>query len=130
MGARDVLRKPFNCEEFVMVLTLTLNTYDLPREVCIRRPMTERLSRRLEDLRRLIAGIHQRPNRISRIQEQVPALRELNDKRLAILEGFLDRIWQRAKMADARLDMAQQRLIVMRQKSREGCLRRITCENA
>jgi hypothetical protein len=46
------------------------------------------------------------------------------------LEGFLDRIWQRAKMAEARLDMAQQRLIVMRQKSREGCLRRITCENA
>jgi DNA-binding response OmpR family regulator len=33
MGAHDVLRKPFNCEEFVMVLTLTLNTYDLPREV-------------------------------------------------------------------------------------------------
>jgi hypothetical protein len=72
MGAHDVLRKPFNSEEFVMVLTLALNTYDLTREVAIRRPMTERLSRRLEDLRRLIAGIHQRPNRISRIQSKSP----------------------------------------------------------
>ena len=31
MGADDVLRKPFNREEFVTALTLALNTYDLAR---------------------------------------------------------------------------------------------------
>jgi hypothetical protein len=33
-------------------------------------------------------------------------------------------------MAEARLDVAQQRLIVMQQESREGFLKRIACENA
>ena len=31
IGADDVLRKPFNREEFVTALTLALNTYDLAR---------------------------------------------------------------------------------------------------
>ena len=49
MGAHDVLRKPFNREEFVTALTLALNTYDLAREVRIRRLMAKRLSNQVED---------------------------------------------------------------------------------
>jgi FixJ family two-component response regulator len=128
MGAHDVLRKPFNREEFLTVLTLALNTYDLAREVRVRRSITARLSRRVENLRRLIAGSHERPNRIRRIQERVAASRELNDKSLASLETSLDRLWQHANMAQARLDVAQHRLLMMQQASREGFLKRITCE--
>ena len=54
MGADNVLRKPFNRDEFVTALTLALRTYDLAREVRIRRLMTERLSKRVEILKRLI----------------------------------------------------------------------------
>ena len=43
MGAHDVLRKPFNREEFITALTLALNTYALAREVRTRRLMTARL---------------------------------------------------------------------------------------
>jgi FixJ family two-component response regulator len=130
MGAHDVLRKPFNRQEFLTVLTLALHTYGLAREVRTRRLMTERLSKRVENLKRLIVDSHHRPNTISRIQEQVSASRELNGKSLASLESSLDRLWQHAKMAEARLDTAQQRLLVMQQESREGFLKRIACENA
>jgi DNA-binding response OmpR family regulator len=87
MGADDVLRKPFHREEFVTALTLALNNYDLAREVRIRRRMTERLSRRVDDLKRLIADSHQRPNSIRRIQEQVAVSRHLTGKSLASLES-------------------------------------------
>jgi FixJ family two-component response regulator len=130
MGAHDVLQKPFNREAFLTALTLALNTYDLAREVRTRRFMTERLSKRVENLKQLIADSHQRPNTIRRIQEQVSASRELNGKSLASLESSLDRLWQHAKMAEARLDVAQQRLIMMQHESHEGFLKRIACENA
>jgi FixJ family two-component response regulator len=125
MGAHDVLRKPFNREEFLTVLTLALHTYDLAREVRVRRSLTERLSQRVAALRRLIADSHQRPNRIRRIQAQVAASRELNDKSLASLESSLDRLLQHANMAQARLDVAQQRLMMNQQESRDGFLKRI-----
>jgi FixJ family two-component response regulator len=127
MGAHDVLRKPFNREEFLTVLMLALNTYDLAREVRIRRLITERLSKRLEDLKRLIADSHQRTNTIKRIQGKVSTSRELNRKSLASLESSLDRLWQHARIAEARLDVAQQRLIVMQQETRAGFLKRIAC---
>ena len=130
MGADDVLRKPFNREDFVTALTLALNTYDLAREVRIRRLMTERLSRRVEGLKRLIADSHQRPNSIRRIQEQVSASRQLTAHSLVSLESSLDRLWQHAQMTEARLDVAQQRLIVRQQESRAGILKRIACNNA
>jgi FixJ family two-component response regulator len=129
MGAHDVLRKPFNREEFITALTLALHTYDLAREVRIRRLLTERLSKRVEALKRLIVDSHQRPNTIRRIQEQVASSRELNRKSLASLESSLDRLWQHANMAEARLDVAQQRLLVMQQESRDGILKRFACQN-
>jgi FixJ family two-component response regulator len=125
MGAHDVLHKPFNREEFVTVVTLALNTYALAREVRIRRLMTERLSKRVAALRRLIADSHQRPNTVKRIQGIVSTSRELNRKSLASLESSLDRLWQHANMAQARLDVAQQRLMVNQQESRDGFLKRI-----
>jgi hypothetical protein len=55
----------------------------------------------------------------------VAASRELNDKSLASLETSLDRLWQHANMAQARLDVAQRRLIVNQQERRDGLLKRI-----
>jgi FixJ family two-component response regulator len=130
MGADDVLQKPFNREEFVTALTLALNTYDLAREVRIRRLMTERLSKRMEALKQFIAESHQRPNTIRRIQAQVSASRQLTAKSLASLESSLDRLWQHANMAEARLDVAQQRLIVTQQESHASILKRIACDRA
>jgi FixJ family two-component response regulator len=130
MGADDVLRKPFNREEFLTVLMLALNTYDLAREVRIRRLMTQRLSKRVEDVKRLIADSHQRSNSIRRIQEQVAASRHLTSKSLASLESSLDRLWQHANMEEARLEVAQQRLFVTQQQTRAGFLKRIACETA
>src|SRR5688500_12856140 len=92
MGADDVLRKPFNREGFVTALTLALNTYELAREVRIRRLMTQRLSKRLEGVKQLIAESYQRPNNIRRIQGIVSTSRELNSKSLASLESSLDRL--------------------------------------
>jgi DNA-binding NtrC family response regulator len=129
MGADDVLRKPFNREGFLTALTLALNAYDLAREVRIRRLITQRLSKRVEDVKRLIAASHQRPNSIRRIQERVSSSRHLTAESLASLESSLDRLWQRANMEEARLDVAQQRLIVMQQQSREGILKRIACHH-
>jgi two-component system, NtrC family, C4-dicarboxylate transport response regulator DctD len=37
MGAHDVLQKPFHRKEFVTVLTVAVTTYDLAREVRVRR---------------------------------------------------------------------------------------------
>jgi FixJ family two-component response regulator len=125
MGAYDVLRKPFNREEFLMVLTLALNTYDRAREVRIRRLMTARLSKRVEELKHLIADGRQRPNMIGHIHPQVSASRKLTGKSVVSLESSLYRLWQHANMAQARLDIAQQELIVMQQESREGLLKRI-----
>jgi hypothetical protein len=102
-----------------------LNTYDLAREVRIRRLMTERLSKQVTALRRLIADSHQRPNTIKRIQGIVSTSRELNGKSLASLESSLDRLRQHANMAQARLEVAQQRLMVNEQESRDGFLKRI-----
>jgi DNA-binding NtrC family response regulator len=124
MGAQDVLRKPFNREEFLTVLTLALNTYDLAREVRIRRLMTERLSKRLEGLKQLIAESYQRPNTIKRIQGIVSTSRELNSQSIATLERSLDGFCQHARMAEARLDVAQQRLLMLQQQSREDFLKR------
>jgi FixJ family two-component response regulator len=107
LGAHDVLRKPFNREEFLTALTLALHTYDLAREVRIRRLMTERLSKRVAALRRLITDGHERPNTIKRIQGMVSTSREVNDRSLVSLESSLDRLWQHANMAQARLDVAQ-----------------------
>ncbi len=129
MGAHDVLRKPFQREDFLSVVTAALNLYRLSREVRTRRFITERLSKRVETLKRLIADSHQRPNTMERIQETVSASRELNDKSLAGLQGSLDRLWQHAKMADARLSVAQQRLNVMQEESRKGFLKRFACEH-
>jgi FixJ family two-component response regulator len=130
MGAHDVLRKPFNREEFLTVLMLALNTYDLAREVRIRRLITERLSQQVENLKRLIAESYQRPNTIKRIQGIVSTSRQLKHKSLTSLESSLDRLWQHANMAQARLDVAQQRLIVNQQERRDGLLKRIPCQNA
>jgi DNA-binding response OmpR family regulator len=125
MGADDVLRKPFHREELVTALTLALNISDLAREVRIRRLMTERLSRRVEDLKRLIADSHQRPNTIKRIEGLVSASRQRNGKSLTSLESSLDRLWKQANRAHARLDVAQHRLLVKQQESREGVLKRV-----
>jgi two-component system, NtrC family, C4-dicarboxylate transport response regulator DctD len=130
LGAHDVLQKPFNREEFLTALTLALHTYDLAREVRIRRLMTERLSKRVAALRRLITDSHERPNTIKRIQGIVSTSREVNDRSLVSLESSLDRLWQHANMAQARLDVAQQRLIVNQQERRDGLLKRIACYNA
>jgi FixJ family two-component response regulator len=126
MGAHDVLQKPFHREEFLTVLTLALNTYDLAREVRLRRLMTERLSKQVEILKRLIAESYQRPNTIKRIQGIISTSRQLKHKSLASLETSLDRLWQHANMAQARLDVAQQHLLAMQQQSRAGFLKRIT----
>src|SRR5678815_679075 len=124
MGAHDVLPKPFNREEFITALTLALNTYALAREVRTRRLMTGRLSKRVADIKRLIAEGQGRPNTIRRIQEQVSASRQLNIKSVATLESSLDRLWHRAQMAQARLDEAQQRLLIRQQENIEACLKR------
>jgi hypothetical protein len=76
-------------------------------------------------LKRLIADSHQRPNTIKRIEGLVSASRHRNSTSLASLESSLDRLWRHANMAEARLDVAQQRLIVMQQQSREGVLKRV-----
>jgi DNA-binding NtrC family response regulator len=125
MGADDVLRKPFHREELVTALTLAFNISDLAREVRIRRLLTERLSRRVDDLKRLIADSHQRPNTIKRIEGLVSASRQRNSTSLASLESSLDRLWKQANMAQARLDVAQHRLVVKQQESREGVLKRV-----
>ena len=124
MGAHDVLRKPFNREEFITALTLALNTYTLAREVRTRRLMTGRLSKRVADIKRLIAEGQERPNTIRRIQEQVSASRQLNIKSVVTLESSLDRLWQSAQMAQARLEEAQQRLLIRQQETIEACLKR------
>jgi FixJ family two-component response regulator len=127
MGAQDVLQKPFNRQQFLTVLTVALETYQLAREVRGRLLLTERLGKRLEGLKQLIADSHQRPNTIKRIQGIVSTSRELNGKSLSSLESSLDRLWHYAKLAEARLDVAQQRLIVRQQESHDGVLKRIAC---
>jgi FixJ family two-component response regulator len=129
MGADDVLRKPFTREEFLTALTLALHTYDLAREVRIRRLMTERLTQQVEHLKRLITESYQRPNTIKGIQGIVSTSRQLKHKSLTSLESSLDRLWHHANMAQARLDVAQQRLIVNQQERRDGLLKRIACHN-
>jgi hypothetical protein len=124
-----VLQKPFNRQEFLTVLTAALETYTLAREVRIRRLMTERLGKRMEGLKRLIEDSWQRPNTIRRIQKQVSTSRQLTGKSLASLETSLDRLWQYANLAQARLDVAQQRLIVRQQASRDSWLKRIACQH-
>ena len=124
MGAHDVLRKPFNREEFITALTLALNTYTLAREVRTRRLVTVRLSKRVANIKRLIAESQARPNTIRRIQEQVSASRQLNIKSVATLESSLDRLWRSAQMAQARLEEAQQRLLIRQQENIERCLKR------
>ena len=42
-------------------------------------------------------------------------------------QSSLDRLWQYAKVAQARLDMAQQRLVAVQIQSREGLVNRIAC---
>ena len=91
--------------------------------------MTERLSRRIEALKRLITDSQQRPNTIKRIQQQVSTSRELSGKSLVSLEASLDRLWQHAHMAEERLNVAQQHLIVMQQESHAGLLKRIACQH-
>jgi FixJ family two-component response regulator len=127
MGAQDVLQKPFHREEFVTALTLALTTYHLAREVRSHRLHTERLSKRLESLKQLIAESHQRPNTIKRIEGIVSTSRQLNGKSLASLESSLDRLWQHTRLAQARLDTAQQRLLAVQHQSRESFLKRMAC---
>jgi hypothetical protein len=87
--------------------------------------MTERLSKQVEILRRLIAESYQRPNTIKRIESIISTSRQLKNKSLASLETSLDRLWQDADMAQARLDVAQQQVLAMQQQSRAGFLKRI-----
>jgi FixJ family two-component response regulator len=128
MGAHDVLQKPFNREAFLTVLTLALNTYDLAREVRTRRLIMERLSKRIEALMQVIADSHQRPTTNKGIQWIVPAWRELHSSSVDDLERSLEQLCQHADMAQACLDVAQHRLIVKQQESREGFLKRIVSE--
>lgn len=128
MGAHDVLQKPFNREAFLTVLTLALNTYDLAREVRTRRLITERLSKRVDHLKRVIADRHQRPTPNKGIQGTVPASQELDSNSLEDVERSLDQLCQHADMAEARLDVARQRLIVKEQETREGFLKRIASD--
>jgi hypothetical protein len=78
-------------------------------------------------LKRLIADSHQRPNTIKRIEGLVSASRHRNSTSLASLESSLDRLWKQANMAQARLDVAQHRLVVKQQESCEGVLKRVAC---
>jgi hypothetical protein len=82
----------------------------------------------LKGLKQLIAESYQRPHTIKRIQGIVSTSRELNLKSLTSLESSFDRLWQYANLAEARLDVAQQRLSVRQQDSRDGLLKRIACE--
>ena len=128
MGAHDVLQKPFNREAFLTVLTLALNTYDLAREVRTRRLIMERLSKRVDHLKRVIADWHQSPTTNKSIQGIVPASRELHSNSLDNLKRSLHQLCEHANMAEARLNVARQRLIVKQQESHEGFLKRIASE--
>ncbi|WP_447987369.1 response regulator [Nitrospira sp. Nam74] len=101
-GAHDVLPKPFNRGEFVTALTLALKIYDLGREVRIRRLLTERLSKRVDNLKRLIVDSQQRPNQHTCIQEIVSVSRQLNAQSVAALETSLERLCEHTNMAQAR----------------------------
>ncbi|HKN88268.1 MAG TPA: response regulator [Nitrospiraceae bacterium] len=129
MGAHDVLQKPFNREAFLTVLTLALNTYELAREVRTRRLITERLSKRVDHLKRVIADPHQRPTMNKGIEGTIRASRELYRNSLSSLESSLDQLCQHADMAEARLHVARQRLIVKQQEAREGFLKRIVSKS-
>jgi hypothetical protein len=81
----------------------------------------------LESLKQLIADSHQRPNTIKRIEGIVSTSRDVNGKSLASLESSLDRLWQHTRLAQARLDTAQQRLLAVQRQSRESILKRMAC---
>jgi hypothetical protein len=79
-------------------------------------------------LKRVIADHHQRPTTNKGIQGIVPASRELHSNNLDGLERSLEQLCQHADMAQARLDVARQRLTVKQQETREGFLKRIASD--
>jgi FixJ family two-component response regulator len=128
MGAHDGLKKPFQREELLTVLKLALNTYALAREVRARRLMSERISQRVEALKLLLAQSRQRPITIERIKTIVSTSRQLHCKSVASLETSLDRLWEHAHLAQARLSVARQRLNAMHEECRNGFLKRLASE--
>jgi DNA-binding NtrC family response regulator len=124
MGAQEVLRTPINRTELLTALTLALNTSDLAREVRIRHLMVNRLSKRREAVTQAIAA-RDRPTTLNLMPGRVSSTR--TGTSVASLNTLLDRLSHHTRLAEARLDVAEQRLIGMQHALRHEFLKRIAC---
>jgi DNA-binding NtrC family response regulator len=125
LGAYDILPKGVNRGEFLAVLKSALETHRLSRTVRAQDAIIRRLRTRMEQLHRLIMTAQARPNSMMNHQEtlRVPAR-----KSLASLEHAMDRLWQRARMAEAKRAEAHKRLTTIQDECRNRILKRIASE--
>jgi DNA-binding NtrC family response regulator len=126
LGAHDILYKGLYREEVLVALKSALETRYLAREIGAWHVVIGRLTKRLDELNRLVMAAYARPNTIRRIQGLVSASRAQTVKSLASLESSMDLIWQRTRELEKRRERAQERLMAVQQESHARLVRRLS----
>jgi DNA-binding NtrC family response regulator len=83
MGAFDVLRKPFDRDEFVTAVTYALAAHKLSRDVKARQLHSHRITQRIAVLDALIQASQEKPITIPSIKQRIQTSRQLNQSSIA-----------------------------------------------
>lgn len=126
MGAFDFLKKPFDREEFVMVVKYALVAHRLSRDVKARQLHLRRMTERVAALDALIQASQEKPITVPSIQARIQVSRQLTQSSIVLLKRSLETIQQQTLLLEARLKEAERPLLAAWQEAHRRATYRFT----
>jgi len=126
MGAFDFLKKPFDREEFVMVVKYALVAHRLSRDVKARQLHLRRMTERVAALDALIQASQEKPITVPSIQARIQVSRQLTQSSIVLLKRSLETIQQQTLLLEARLKEAERPLLAAWQAAHRRATYRFT----
>jgi DNA-binding response OmpR family regulator len=126
MGAFDVLRKPFDRDEFVTAVTYALAAHKLSRDVKARQLHSHRITQRIAVLDALIQASQEKPITIPSIKQRIQTSRQLNQSSVVLMKRSLDMIQQQTILLEARLKETERPLLTAWQEAHRRAIYRFT----
>jgi len=126
MGAFDVLRKPFDRDEFVTAVTYALAAHKLSREVKARQLHLHRMTQKIAVLDARIQASQENPITIPSIRQCIQTSRQLNQSSVVLMKRSLDRIHRQMILLEARLKETERPLLTAWQEAHRWAIYRFT----
>ena len=126
MGAFDMLRKPFDRDEFVTAVTYALAAHKLSRGGTARQLHLHRMMQRIAVLHARIQASQERPITIPSIKQRIQTSRQLNQSSVVLMKRSLDRIQQQTILLEARLKETERPLLSAWQEAHRPAIYRFS----